>query len=280
MINGLHEIADRYDVFLLDVWGVLHDGVQTYPGTMGALAGLKAAGKTVCLLSNSPRRAESLKAYLAAAFTITPDMYTHALSSGEAAYQALKTMNGRSYILQKNDGFCVFDGLEMAHAAAPDQADTIVNIYHSVHDDCPPATMAALERAAGQKIPMICVNPDLRVNNGDRLTYCPGTWAARYEEWGGAVTYYGKPHLPFYEQAWDLLGQPDKARIAMIGDSLHTDIQGANGFGIDGIFNLSGIHRQEVLAPDGRDEIDLGKLQALIDSQPHKPAAVLDGFRW
>lgn len=280
MLNGLQDIVDDYDVFLLDVWGVLHNGVEAYPGTIGALEGLREAGKTVCLLSNSPQRADGVRDYLMAMFNIAADLYDHALTSGESAYGALEQLQGPSYILQSPySDFAIFNGLPLDHARRPDEARTIINIYHSAQDDCPANVMAGLKRAAEKDIPMICINPDLVVNNGSALHYCPGTWAARYEEWGGRVTYYGKPHLPFYEQAWDLLGRPDKSRMVMIGDSLHTDIQGANGFGIDGIFNLSGIHRQEVLTADAR-AVDKSKLQALLAAHPHKPAAVLDGFGW
>lgn len=119
-------------------------------------------------------------------------------------------------------------------------------------------------------MPMICSNPDLVVHIGDELYECAGTFAKIYADMGGRVIYHGKPYAPVYERCFELLGNPEKSRLCAIGDSLHTDIAGANGFGIDGILNLAGIHREEI-TPEA--------LESLND-QPHLPRYVVNGFVW
>ena len=113
-----------------------------------------------------------------------------------------------------------------------------------------------------------------------RSFLCAGSFAKYYEEKGGDVLYHGKPHRPIYDMAWSLLGKPDKSRIIAVGDSLHTDIQGANGFGIASLFNLVGIHQDEVRVSSENSETDMAKLTNMLNSQPHKPTAVLGGLKW
>ncbi len=279
ILQGLHSIIDDYDVFLLDVWGVLHNGVEPFPGTINALEQLQEAGKTVCLLSNSPDRARVLTKKLQTYFGIPAGHYNLILSSGEAAYHTLKGSTAKYRIVSRTDfEFQTITDLNPHTVNHYDQADFILNAYHA-DTAFPAAVQEELKKAAEENIPMICINPDKVVNVGAHTTLCPGALAEMYEGWGGRVTYYGKPHVPFYEQAWELTGCPDKARMIAVGDSLHTDIQGANSFGIDSLFNLSGIHRDEVLCDQYRD-IHPEKLAALIDDQPHKPTAVLNGFAW
>ncbi|MCB9988704.1 MAG: TIGR01459 family HAD-type hydrolase [Rhodospirillales bacterium] len=279
ILNGLQDVVDQYDVFLLDVWGVLHDGVAPFPGTIDALKRLQDAGKTVCLLSNSPARSADLRFNLSSQFAIEADHYNQILSSGEAAFLALQHETGTYKAYANSDFFfSQMKNLPLHEASSVERADFVINAYHAGHD-FPIPVQEELKIAAAAGIPMICVNPDMVVRVGNSTTLCPGTLAALYEEWGGTVTYYGKPHKPFYEQAWELLGRLDKNRMVAVGDALHTDIQGANNFGINSLFNLSGIHLDEVSCSK-TGELAEGKLLDLIDGQPHKPTAILNGFSW
>src|SRR5690606_8669454 len=112
------------------------------------------------------------------------------------------------------------------------------------------------------------------------LKTCPGTYAAHYEALGGIVHYHGKPHAPIYELGWERLGRLDKWRILAVGDSLHTDIQGANSFGVTSVMNLAGIHWEELQCAHAPGTADTGKIARMIAAQPHHPDAVMAGFRW
>lgn len=276
-IKGLEEIADRYDHFILDIYGVLHDGIRPFPQTLGTLRALQSAGKQVCLLSNSPRMAAGVVAHLQS-MGIGRGLYAEILTSGEATHYALKerrddfhqSCGDQCWFIGNHVVAEVFEGLDIALLDAPDHASFILN---SIPGTAPPERarfIAQLQRALARDIPMICSNPDLIVHIGDDLYECAGTFAQIYADMGGRVLYHGKPYAPVYERAHELLRRPEKSRICAVGDSLHTDIAGANGFGIDCILNLAGIHREEI-TPETLDH---------IETQPHKPSYLVDGFVW
>lgn len=286
LVTGLSKIMHRYDGVILDLFGVLHNGIEPYPGTIPALKALKAEGKPVVLLSNTPklsiRSAEDLRA-----MGITDDLYDRLITAGDAAHEALR---------DKYDDFhascgraCWFMGPEkMAHILeelnfdvldGPEGASFILNSMPGTENESIDDLENMLKRAAEMDLPMVCANPDLVVNIGDNQFKCAGTFARFYEDKGGRVAYHGKPYTRVYEMAQEILQISDPSRILAVGDSLHTDIQGAQNFGIDGIFNLVGIHREEVLMDDA-DEIDLEKVRLVLANQPHTPIAVMEGLTW
>lgn len=275
IISGLHEIADRYDAYLLDVFGVLHDGLKPFPDTINCLEQLKKNGKKTCLLSNQPRRAESAIRFNESV-GILRSLYNEALTSGEGTWLALDAYKGkRCWYIGTDFTDTLLEGHDFTITKHPDDADFILNAVPGTESVEATALIEKLDRAAQKKLPMVCANPDLIVHIGDVKGKCAGSYAQYYETKGGPVAYYGKPHRPIYDMAWQMLGQPDKSRMIMIGDSLHTDIQGANGFGIHSILNLSGIHGEEMGIKPSID-----KVKRVIDSQPHRPDYVLYGFEW
>lgn len=273
-IKNLGELCDRYDHFIIDIFGVLHDGIEPFHDTVRTLSALKTSGKQVCLLSNSPRRAHNAAAQMED-MGISRTLYDDIVTSGESTHNALA---------QDDHGFgtdCWFIGRyvveEIVHGLkdmrlhqSPENASFILN---AIPGTSPPEVATFKENlqiALKKSLPMICANPDLVVHVGNTLYECAGTFAAMYEDMGGIVHYHGKPHAPVYERCYELLGKPDKNQICAIGDSLHTDIAGANNFGIDCILNLDGIHREE---------LDADTLLHLND-QPHKPTYAMNGFSW
>lgn len=276
-IENLKQIADQYDHFILDIFGVLHDGIRPFPDTIATLGALKDAGKQTCLLSNSPRLAGGAAEQMES-MGITRDLYDHILTSGEATHYALRerpdpfhqSCGDQCWFIGNHIVAEVFTGLDIALLDSPKGASFILN---SIPGTAPPeraAFIKNLEYALDKNMPMICSNPDLVVHIGDDLYECAGTFAKIYDDMGGTVTYHGKPHAPVYERCHALLGAPEKSRICAIGDSLHTDIAGANGFGIDGVLNLAGIHREE-LSPEALER---------LNDQPHQPRYVVNGFVW
>ena len=142
------------------------------------------------------------------------------------------------------------------------------------------AIVSELKKALALNLKMICANPDHVVMVGDKQHVCAGTYAQLYHDMGGDVSYHGKPHTPVYQAAQKALGIDDKQKIVAVGDSLHTDIQGANSYDIHCVFNVDGIHFNEIACAHTEGGIDFSKLASLVDTQPHKPTYALNGFAW
>lgn len=280
LLSGLSEIVDRYDHFILDIFGVIHDGIKPFPGTIRCLHALKEAGKHTCLLSNSPRRVPGAVGQMES-MGISSSLFDHAVTSGEATFQALKhrdeSLGDDCWFIGTPVVSEILDGLNLNIVDGPDAASFILNSIPGTEPSAVEALKNQLRAAADKALPMICANPDLVVNIGDKQHQCAGTFAAFYEELGGEVIYHGKPHAPVYEMCYELLGKPDKKKLCAVGDSFHTDITGANAFGIDSVMNLVGIHYEEILSA-GR--IDPRKMRAMLTSQTTHPTYLLAGFDW
>jgi HAD superfamily hydrolase (TIGR01459 family) len=272
-LSGIGELAGRYDGFLLDLWGVLHDGREPMPGAVDALARLKRAGKRIVILSNAPRRVSGVIQRIAE-IGIARTLYDDLLSSGEAAWRWLRHGNpgGKIFypIMAARDQNMV-EGLPFERSGDIEAADFILNTGVESANDRVEDFEAALQAGQRRALPMVCANPDLVVIHGGRQEICAGSIAKRYETIGGKVHYFGKPHQPIYRDSLALLGVGDRGRILAVGDSLRTDIAGANGAGIDGLQVLSGIHR---------DELAAGDLEAVCRRERALPVAVLPAFRW
>lgn len=287
LIPGLAGIADRYDGFILDLWGVVHDGVKPYEGVVECLATLRRLGKRVCLLSNAPRRIAAAAAKLTA-MGVPPDLYDALYTSGEASFEALRDRSDGWHAAlgpnlfhigppRDND---VYDSLPgRIRVDSPETADFVINTgiddYDETLDDYDPI----LRRCLARGLPMLCANPDLVVVIDKALVICAGELARHYEKLGGDVRYHGKPYAPVYRRCFDLLGGMAPSRILAVGDSLRTDVAGANAAGIDSLFITGGIHREELGAPLGELPAP-GKLADLLAGSAHRPTWAAPGLRW
>ncbi|MFV3074639.1 TIGR01459 family HAD-type hydrolase [Niveispirillum fermenti] len=287
LLPGLAGIADRYDGFILDLWGVVHDGIRPYDGVVECLRALRAAGKRVCLLSNAPRRIQAAAAKLTA-MGVTPDLYDALYTSGEASFEALRDRNDAWHAAlgprlfhigppRDND---VYDSLgDRARVDSPEEADFVLNTGIDDYDETLVDYAPLLQRCRNLGLPMLCANPDLVVVIDDRLVLCAGELARHYGELGGDVRYHGKPHAPVYRRCFDLLGGLPPGRILAVGDSLRTDIAGANAAGIDSLLITGGIHREELGTVLGQlpGPAELGRL---LEASPHRPTCAAAGLRW
>ncbi|MDG5495969.1 TIGR01459 family HAD-type hydrolase [Niveispirillum sp. BGYR6] len=287
LIDGLSAIVDRYDGFILDLWGVIHDGVRPYPGVVHCLTELRNRGKRVCLLSNAPRRVPAAVAKLND-MGVDVDLYDAIFTSGEATYEALLDPPdewhqglGRNLFHigppRDNDVYETLPNRRRVHT--PDQADFVLNTgiddFDETLADYEPVLTACVER----RLPMLCANPDLVVVVDNKLVICAGELARRYEDLGGEVRYHGKPHAPVYRRCFQLLGDLSPSRILAVGDSLRTDIAGANEAGIDGLLVTGGIHREE-LGTNWGSHPDPQSLGRLVETSGHRPVAAIPGLRW
>jgi HAD superfamily hydrolase (TIGR01459 family) len=275
IIAGLGEIADRFDLALMDLWGCMHDGVTPYPAALDCLRQLQRAGKRVAILSNAPRRASEVMLRLDE-MGIARALYTDLFASGEETWRYLKErpdaqaqgLGRRVYSIspERNEG--TLEGLDLEIVADVAAASFIVAT--GVDDEKVRATDfdSVLRPAARAGLAMICANPDLIVHRGRIEEICAGAIAARYEEFGGTVIYHGKPHRRIYETIFQRLGVTDPARVVGIGDSFRTDVRGAAAIGAGSALIAGGIHNAELLKDGKVDPAALARLSAELNTVP------------
>jgi HAD superfamily hydrolase (TIGR01459 family) len=243
------------------------------PGAVEALHRLREAGKRIVILSNAPRRSASVIERIAE-IGIARTLYDELLSSGEATWRWLKQggPSGRRLfpIMAARDG-SMLDGLDFGIARKIEAADFILNTGVESANDKVEDFENILRAGAARGLPMVCANPDLVVIHRGKAEICAGAIALRYEQLGGPVQYFGKPHPPIYRDCFALLGVSDRRRILAVGDSLRTDIAGANAADIDGLLVLGGIHQEELTE---------GDLESVIERQGVIPTAAVPVFRW
>ncbi len=284
IIKGLSEVADGFDGFILDLWGVIHDGVEAYAGARDTLVALRAAGKKTLLLSNAPRRADALVEQLAR-MGIGRELYDHVLSSGEAVHMELArrtdpfyaALGRQLYHMGPERDENVFAGLDLVPVDIG-HADFILNTGPWDLDETVEDYVPKMEQALARKLPMICANPDHVVMRQGKPVVCAGALAERYARMGGVVSMRGKPDPAIYDNALELLGLA-RDRVVAVGDALHTDVKGANGAGLRAVFVTQGIHAAELGIRPG-DEPDADTLRQVVSRHGERPMAAIATFRW
>lgn len=246
LLAGLREIAADYDGFLIDLWGVTHDGSAPYPGALAALQALRQAGKKVAFVSNSSSIAPHVAAQLTA-MGITD--YDALVTSGGLVAQALQDENrlwragfaGKA-LLAGDGGILAQYNAPVTLAREPAAAGLIINAWYGDRQAEIAAWQAPMQQWRALDLPMLCTNPDYDVVLAHGRLLCPGAFAAAYAAMGGTVHYYGKPYAPAFAAGRAALGLSSNARLAMIGDNLHTDIRGGQENGLDTVLILGGVH--------------------------------------
>jgi HAD superfamily hydrolase (TIGR01459 family) len=281
-ISGLGEIADRYDVILCDVWGVVHNGMQHYRDAVGALARFRQRGGAVVLITNAPRPASGIERMLRR-LEVPQHSYDAIVSSGDVTVSLMLERGDKRvhHVGPPRDNSLFREVTERSRRPDPrvpfEEADYVVctGLLDDVNDtleDYDPL----LKRMAERNMEFICANPDIVVHSGERLIYCAGAIAERYAALGGPVIQAGKPYPEIYrraiEAAREARGATGKPRVLAIGDGLATDLKGAIDAGIDMLFVSSGIHRDR-LHPEDRSGIPLDPdmLSELLDEYGVKP---------
>ena len=254
-LQGIGAIADRYDRFIFDVWGTLHNGERTFPGVLPTLHLLRDMGKEVAFLSNSPSRVENLTHRLETSHGIGPNLYQAAFNSGESTYCALRDradpwharLGQQFYFICADNHTENFVDLPYEQVHDIETADFIIVTRTLNYDETLQDYDARLNAAAARGIPMVCANPDKIVGIGDTIFTCPGSMAAYYETMGGEVFYHGKPHRAIYDQlAAQFKTTISSARTLAIGDALETDILGGCRMGYDTLLLTDGIHARDI----------------------------------
>jgi len=284
VINGVRELAPEYDGFILDLWGVVHDGTAPFPGVLDCMERLIAAGKRLVLLSNAPRRSDDVMRRITR-IGVPERLYHGIMSSGEEAWLHLKhrdepfyaALGHRCVHIGSERDLEIREGLDLVFVDVPAEADFILNTGPAEWEDTLETYMPVLAEALSRGLPMVCANPDLVVVHNGKPALCAGALAEEYQRLGGRVRWHGKPYPSVYESCLGLLGIGEKRRILAIGDSLRTDIAGATGAGIDSLFIAGGIHADE-LSNDG--VLDPERIAAALNKDGLRPVAAAACFVW
>lgn len=286
LITSLRELAPRYDGFILDLWGVVHDGIAPIPGALDCLRSLIDAGKRIVLLSNAPRRTDDVVRRITT-LGVPAGLYHEVMSSGEETWQSLKQRDHPLYAelgrrclhIGSERDMEIREGLDLEYVDDPEEAQFILNTGPAGWDDRIEDYAPLLRQALIRELPMVCANPDLVVQRGRTLHLCAGALAKWYEEAGGRVRWHGKPFRSVYDSCLGLLGIGDRSRILAIGDSLRTDIAGAAGAGIDSLLIAGGIHAGEFAAA-GERRPDMERIGTALSESGYDPVAVAWSLCW
>lgn len=277
-IENLRKLAAGYDALLCDAWGVIHNGVDLFPGAAEAMTRFRENRGPVVILTNAPRPAAIIPAQLDR-LGLPRSAYDAVVTSGDATRAEIEArLPEPAYRIGPEKDDPLFDGLDIDFAPMERARFIICTGLTDDQRETPEDYRALLTRAAARGLPMICANPDIVVNWGGRRVWCAGALAEIYKELGGAVAYGGKPHAPIYRLAFDVVrrarGRPvPAARILAVGDGLHTDIAGANSQNVDAVFIAGdgGVH-------DGAS--DAAAIGERLNKAGAHAVAVMERLQW
>ena len=248
--NG-QQLSSRFDIWLCDIWGVIHNGVHAHQKACQALANHRKNGGVVILITNAPRpRAQVIEQLQG--LNVPDESYDDIVSSGDVTRALVRDHEGgKVFFLGPERDFALKNGLPVEWSDI-DEADAV--LCSGLYDDKNDTMERYADMLSGMKqrdLPMICANPDLVVQFGSRLIPCAGAIAAEYTKIGGKVLMAGKPFKPIYDislsRASQIKVQPiDNANVVAIGDGMNTDIKGACDYGLDVMFISGGIHDDEI----------------------------------
>ncbi|WGW04021.1 TIGR01459 family HAD-type hydrolase [Tropicibacter oceani] len=264
IITALSEISDRYDALFVDLWGCVHNGVRAIPSAVQALTDYRARGGAVILVTNAPRARDDVARQLEY-FGVPKDAYDDIATSGDSARAAMfqGAVGQKVWFMGQRHDLSFFEPLDLlenpvAISRVPfEEAEGIICCGPEDPHADPDVYRGKLLYAKQKGMKLLCANPDIVVDRGDRREYCAGAVAQLYTEMGGESLYFGKPHPPIYDLARRRLAEHRKgvqdAGILAIGDGPATDIRGAMGEDIDSLFITGGLAREETKTTQGPD---------------------------
>ncbi len=257
IIENFADISNKYDAALVDLWGCLHNGVKPFAAAVLALEKFRDNGGTVLLLTNSPRPSSSVFTQLDG-IGVARDLYAGCVSSGDAARAGLASgaYGKKVFALGPERDAPFYAGIDVEHVPLEQATGIVCTGLFDDNAETPEDYRAVFLQAKNNGLKMLCANPDVMVDRGDKRVYCAGALAQAYTQMGGEAHYFGKPHPPIYDLAYQKLIEitgrevlPKK--IIAIGDGINTDIRGAIGEDIDSLFITGGLAATDT-ATDGQ----------------------------
>ena len=249
-LKGISEISDKFDVYFIDLWGVIHNGVQCYPEALKVLEKLKEQNKKIVLISNAPRPAAVVKVFLET-IGLKSSCYDFLVTSGDITreYISLNSSKKNFYHLGPTRDIDLFKDLNVTLTSKEECEEIICTGLVSDEEEKLQDYKTLLDFFLNKKIPLICANPDEVVARGEKIVFCAGALANQYKKEGGVVRYFGKPYSEIYSFALKKIRAhkdfKDKKEIntLVIGDNIKTDIKGANLSNLDSVLILNGIYK-------------------------------------
>ncbi|PZU94590.1 MAG: TIGR01459 family HAD-type hydrolase [Chelatococcus sp.] len=278
-LPGFSEVADRFDLCLCDIWGVVHNGVAAHADAVEALLAMRRRGIAVVLVTNAPRPRDAIVAQLTQ-FGVPKEAWDGIVTSGDVCRALIRERSGQPmFRLGPDRDLPLIAGLDAPEVGPEDASYVLCTGLFDDESDTAESYAGLLAGFAARGLTMICANPDLVVDRGGRIVPCAGSVALAYEEIGGAVVYAGKPHRPIYEAALAIAetarGAPiARERICAVGDAIRTDIAGAGQFGVASIMVLAGIHAQDLM------EMSWDERHGWFGRQSHRPDYAMPHLVW
>jgi len=275
-------LAPGYDAVLSDVWGVIHNGLAAFPAASEALTNFRQKGGAVVLISNAPRPGNQVIQMLDK-MGVPHSAYDGIVTSGDVTRDMVSQRAGQPFFLIGPErDHSIFEGLDAPFSTIGDATYVICTGLFDDEVETPEDYREMLAQLRARNLFMVCANPDIVVERGDKLIYCAGALADAYAALGGEVYYAGKPYRPLYDLALAEAARarghaPALDRVLAIGDSVRTDLKGAHDLGVDCLFVTAGIHAEEL---GHRDAPDAAALGAIFSAAGHAPRAVTRRLVW
>lgn len=277
LIRSIEPLAGCTTAWLVDIWGVIHNGVRPFAEACAACARFREGGGLVVLVSNSPRPRDSVAEQLDR-IGVPRTSWDAIVTSGDVARTLIGRYAGRPILhLGPERDLATLAGLDVQRVGAESAEAVVCTGLFDDERETPDDYAATLQLCAARGLPMICANPDVTVERDGRIIYCAGAIARAYEQIGGAVAYAGKPYVPIYKLTFETLeelrpGSADRKRLLAIGDGVHTDIAGAAAAGVPSLFVASGLH--------AKSGLDAAALAALFPAEMPRPIAAMTKLAW
>jgi HAD superfamily hydrolase (TIGR01459 family) len=280
MIDSLDVLTGGYRVILSDVWGVVHNGVESSPDACEALIRARQKGLAVVLITNAPRPHGPVEAQLAS-LGVPGSAWDRVVTSGDVTRELIRSGPRRIFHLGPERDMLIYDGIEIDLVEEFEAQSVVCTGLFDDDTEKPEDYAEMLRRFRARDLPFVCANPDLVVEKGNRLIFCAGALARDYAQLGGRTQIAGKPHRPIYEAALkaagEVLGSSVDAHEALaVGDGVLTDVRGAENNGIDVLYVSGGIHAGDYGDPQDPDE---ERLAAFLGKHGHHPVAVIPRLR-
>ena len=277
ILSSIAGLAPSCDAWIVDIWGVMHNGARAFAAAGAACRTFRTGGGIVVLLSNAPRPFSAVVGHMTS-LGVDPGCYDAGVTSGDATRGMIEAWAGRRLLhIGPERDLGLFTGLDVRMAAAETAEGIVCSGFYDDTKETPADYEPLFAELAARGLPMICANPDLVVERGDKLVYCAGSLAAAYAAKGGHVLYAGKPHLPIYQRTFEVIdgikgSAVPKDRILAIGDGVDTDLKGAHAAGLRSVLIASAVN-----LPGG---LDPRALDAVFAGRPFRPVAALPALAW
>lgn len=288
--QGISDISDSYAAFLIDQWGVIHNGEKVYDGVVDCLKELQGRNKYVIILSNSGKRSEVNQEKLKK-MGIGPSLYSEVITSGELAWRGMKEqsegffagLGEKCFLMSRGGDRSVVEGLDIEVVDDMEEADFLL-ISGS---DAPEKNMVdyyepLLKIAIRRRLKALCANPDSRGLIGNNYVMGPGMIARRYQDFGGVVHYIGKPHKPVYQHCIRVLQDKEiyPGQTVMVGDTMAHDILGAASMNIDTCLVKNGLHYGAFRNCHSPGDVDRALNTLVLQYNNVRPTYLVDRLKW